>query len=78
MSENTELLPCPFCGSAPVMRRSVEEYVADSSGPAGEFDAWFTIHCDECGIEKGEEYRSDAIAAWNRRAHTPSIEQASS
>jgi len=65
---NVALAPCPFCGGKPALRRIVEEYEADSDGPAGEFDARFMICCDTCGIETGEEYRTEAIEAWNRRA----------
>lgn len=71
---NVALTPCPFCGGKPVLRRIVEEYEADSDGPAGEFDARFMICCDTCGIETGEEYRTEAISAWNRRA-VPSLPQ---
>ena len=72
MSEGkqTALLPCPFCGGDPIMRRTVQEFPADADGPAGEYDAWFTLQCDDCGIEQGAEYRSEAVDAWNRRAPT--------
>jgi Lar family restriction alleviation protein len=62
-----DLHPCPFCGKTPVVRISMQEYPADGVHPAGEYDAWYNICCDECGIEVGAEYRSEAIAAWERR-----------
>jgi len=69
MSET--LLGCPFCGTQPNLRRSVEEYPADNDGPAGEFDVQTSVDCDECGISVSAEYRDEAIEAWNRR--TPSL-----
>jgi Lar family restriction alleviation protein len=65
------LLPCPFCGKDPVVRRLVEEYPADDKHPAGEYEVHVTICCDGCGFEIGEEYKADAIAAWNRRSPSP-------
>jgi hypothetical protein len=66
--EAEALAVCPFCGDPPHLRRLVESYPAEGDHPAGEYDAWFNIQCDNCGIEIGDEYRSDAIAAWNHRA----------
>lgn len=53
------LLPCPFCGKEPIVTRTVED---------DNFDRWFHVRCEECAIEIGDEYRSDAINTWNRRA----------
>ena len=61
------LKACPFCGHKPIVRRIVEEYEADADGPAGEWDAAFSIDCDTCGISVSEEYREDAISNWNNR-----------
>lgn len=66
-SNGLTLKPCPFCGSEAKLRKLVEEYPADGVHPAGEYEAWFQVCCDNCGIEIGEEYRSDAIEAWNKR-----------
>lgn len=65
------LKSCPFCDCEAVMRRTVREYGAGADGPAGEYDEWFAIHCDGCGINVGEEYREEAVSAWNRRAGQP-------
>lgn len=62
------LKPCPFCGNPPVERRIVEMYPADADWPAGEYDAHYTIACDDCGIDMGDEYRDEVVANWNRRA----------
>ena len=62
-----KLLPCPFCNEAPHIDRTVREYPADDQHPAGEYEAWVNISCDTCGFQLGEEYRSDAIQAWNTR-----------
>ncbi|MEY4376772.1 MAG: Restriction alleviation protein Lar [Pseudomonadota bacterium] len=56
----TDLKTCPFCGTLPVLRYTMEM--------PDDFPCWHTIHCDECGIEIGDEYEDAAIAAWNRRA----------
>ncbi|UXN73416.1 hypothetical protein N8D56_21455 [Devosia sp. A8/3-2] len=59
--------PCPFCGTHPKMRITMEQYPAEGDSPAGEYDAWYTFGCDECGIEIGAEYRSEALENWNKR-----------
>lgn len=64
----SELLPCPFCGKKPELRELLVHYDDGPHGPVGSYSGHFLVACDECGIEVGEEYRDDAIAAWNRRA----------
>lgn len=54
------LKPCPWCGGAPKILTITEE--------PDHFERETVIRCDECGISIVEEYRSGAIAAWNRRA----------
>lgn len=60
MSSNTELLPCPLCGSA------AEEFSDPGYG-------WWTVVCtnDDCGChtsEVGVHSWEQAVARWNRRA----------
>lgn len=64
----TELKPCPFCGGEPTVRRTVREYPSDGESPAGEYDEWFNIDCNNCGVTTGDEYRSYAVQTWNRRS----------
>lgn len=69
MSQDAHTLkPCPFCGGHAVVRETIEHYSADAGSEAGSFSCRFSIACDNCGIEQSEEYRDDAVAAWNRRA----------
>lgn len=58
MTENTQLLPCPFCGREPKLHEHHE-------GP-GE---WFVI-CGHCDLIREQGWcvpRDEAIAAWNTR-----------
>lgn len=64
-----KLRPCPFCGDHPVVRRIMEEYPADGTHPAGEYEARVTIDCNTCGVSLSEEYRSEAVALWNNRGY---------
>lgn len=59
----SELKPCPFCGTTPVHRETIEYY----TDPNGSFSCHHSVACDECGIEISDEYKDDAFAAWNRR-----------
>ena len=70
MSDETTLLPCPFC--------SGEAFVNDDptgnggkphmSGNVGLGRLW-SVECDECGADAGFwQDRDVAIAAWNSRA----------
>lgn len=54
------LLPCPFCGSTDL----------DDQGPS-----YTQIMCNQCGAsEYDQASRTEAIAAWNRRATTRTSE----
>lgn len=55
-----ELKPCPFCGNAPTLICVVEA--------TDRFEREAMVRCDHCAIAIADEYRSEAIAAWNRRA----------
>ena len=68
------LAVCPFCGNAPVIRRTMQDYPSDDVHPAGQYEAAVHVCCDTCGFELVEEYQSEAIAAWNRRATTRTSE----
>jgi len=65
-----ELLPCPFCGSGEAAHKDdltgvwVEQNDHD--------DTAYWAECWACRSRSDEfQSRSDAIAAWNRRAHPP-------
>lgn len=63
MSDETQPLPCPFCGGTPE--------VVDLCG--------WEILCRDCGAsmcDTDDASREGAIAAWNRR--TPIVSEASS
>lgn len=64
----TDLANCPFCGDVPVIRRTKQDYPADDVHPAGQYEAAVHVCCVTCGFELVEEYQSEVIAAWNRRA----------
>lgn len=61
------LHPCPFCGKAPTVRRTVDQYEAEGDSPAGEYESWVSICCDTCGIAMGAEYLSEATELWEKR-----------
>ena len=50
-----ELKPCPFCGG--------------EAATGQDTSLWWLVWCQDCGFAKDELHdRSEAIAAWNRRA----------
>ena len=56
MTSDSELLPCPFCGTKVTL---------------GESHVFYQVEC-ECGAVAGCEYleRVDAVTNWNRRDST--------
>lgn len=65
MSENQELLPCPFCGG--------EAYNAINCGD--DFNEYpFSVECNKCAATT-DFYSDDesAVEAWNRRAHPDTL-----
>ena len=57
MTQETELLPCPFCGSENILEFGKQD------------DDWASVECRNCraGTHKFENLQ-DAVAAWNTRA----------
>lgn len=67
MSEN--LKPCPFCGGEAVIVEGEESAYVQCLTMSMHRALWFD----------GDNAAADEVREqWNRRAHTPSIEQASS
>ena len=63
MSDDPELLPCPFCGADGWAHLASDD--ADAAGSR----QYYHCKCLECECStKGSYIRADAIAAWNRRA----------
>lgn len=53
---NTELKPCPFCGSTAIRRWGEQDNIIP----------W--IQCENCMVSTGTyETKEEAIEAWNRR-----------
>ena len=73
MTEPTELLPCPFCGSKAVASVNRDE----SLWSHGVVD-WTRVHCtnDDCNAQTEatcEGYEPSAIEVWNRRTPQPVV-----
>ena len=69
--DQTDLLPCPFCGGADV-------YLApDETGSGGQWVPPIHVGCKACQLDlvAGDD-RTEAVAAWNRRAPPLSRAQA--
>lgn len=66
MTRETELLPCPFCGSGPAV--SVQN--ASFSGvELLEYHNGHFVNCGTCGVETWKFQSPEAaITAWNTRA----------
>lgn len=55
----TELLPCPFCGGKARVMLEEEDRPDDS---------FHNVYCTTCGAQFWVKSKTEAIAAWNRRA----------
>jgi hypothetical protein len=63
MSEQTTLLPCPFCGGKPYHHRAVNGANTAHLGCAA---SGFEF---KCAHYQGEEPSKDLSAAWNKRSY---------
>ncbi len=76
MTEPTELLPCPFCGSNAVASISKSESLWSH-----DIVDWTRVHCtnDDCNAQTEptcDGYEPSAIEVWNRRTPQPTKAQA--
>lgn len=55
MNSQTELLPCPFCGSVD-LRSGMDDF------------GYFLVYCNQCGGTMEDGIEEKAITAWNTRA----------
>jgi len=87
MSENTpKLLPCPFCGGGEtiIKENPLNNMPRMDGKPSAIVSVEVRHWCEAVAgvVASGAAFRgrdhASAFAAWNRRAHTSSIEQASS
>jgi Lar family restriction alleviation protein len=60
-----DLLPCPFCGTDPVLLET-NELRPDK------YQRYVTVRCDQCGVEVSEEYEFEVIPNWNHRGQEQS------
>src|SRR3546814_20480500 len=60
-AQKDELPPCPFCGNEPVLLTATEW---------DGFERYTEVRTDHFGISIDNEYKTDAIAAWQHRHHT--------
>lgn len=69
MSDNKELLPCPFCQHK-VISLHAHSRRANTAGGYHHF-----VRCPRCHTEgpRSLSGKDDAIAAWNRRAAQPVV-----
>lgn len=68
MADYPIMKPCPFCGKAPVLHRTMEAYPADDKHEAGEYELGVSIVCNECGFSINNEDGDEALKVWNTRS----------
>lgn len=65
MNETHKLLPCPFCGRRPSLRKG-RQY--KRAGMVGEWMMRPGVSCNPCRISRDFDSVEDAVAWWNKRA----------
>lgn len=65
MSDETTLLPCPFCGGEAELHSTIPTY-----------DSFYCCICLDCGVATRFSTEAEAIAAWNTRTDYCGYEQA--
>lgn len=48
----TKLLPCPFCGSKPVLTNSGLKLTTSGANKDGDIITYWSVRCNNCGVEK--------------------------
>lgn len=48
----TKLLPCPFCGSKPVLTNSGLKLTTSGANIDGDIITYWSVRCNNCGVEK--------------------------
>jgi transcription elongation factor Elf1 len=59
--DNTNILPCPFCGNDHIAHIIVPQYDKPGFPP----DSW--IVCNSCGVEVRANNTTSALDLWNKR-----------
>jgi len=76
--EATKLLPCPFCGRAPVIKHV--PFSRDVLAQAPDPDSYWWIGCEidanitGCGIGHSNIDKADAVEKWNTRARSAAFD----
>ncbi|HJV75401.1 MAG TPA: DUF551 domain-containing protein [Noviherbaspirillum sp.] len=69
MTDNTQLLPCPFCGGAPVLHH-IEQHshnlMLNGQPIMPDHPGSWTIECCDVGMIK--DTRDQVVTAWNKRS----------
>lgn len=70
MTDETKLMPCPFCGESDQDTLLIEHMVGTVRRPA------YRVVCDNCGASTGYSDRGDHVKEWNTRAALAAIQPA--